>query len=203
MEQNPTFRFGWWFGRCSRRHDAGACGEHRESACEHPCRVVAEGLRDPLAERWPEEQRAVDRKREIARCLAPALVGGEILGSAGGADKHRCLAEPGEHSEGDHHAEAGRRRRGDRGEAGDDRAADDEPLTAVSVSQWSDDWADARSGQSKRTDGDADLGVGAAEFALDEQRQDRQGHVEAKEVEGHAGHQRHEARRQQGGANGG
>ena len=157
VEQNPTFRFGWWFGRCSRRHDAGACGEHRESACEHPCRVVAEGLRDPLAERWPEEQRAVDRKREIARCLAPALVGGEILGSAGGADKHRCLAEPGERSEGDHHAEAGRRRRGDRGEAGDDRAADDEPLTAVSVSQWSDDWADARSGQSKRTDGDADL----------------------------------------------
>ena len=75
-----------------------------------------------------------DRKREIARCLAPALVGGEIPGSAGGADKHRCLAEPGERSEGDHHAEAGRRRRGDRGEAGDDRAADDEPLTAVSVS---------------------------------------------------------------------
>ena len=52
----------------------------------------------------------------------------------------------------------------------------------MSVSQWSDDWADARSGQSKRTDGDADLGVGAAEFALDEQRQGRQGHVEAKEV---------------------
>ena len=174
-----------------------------EPACEHPCRVGAEGLGDPLAERRPEEQRAVDRKREIARCLAPALVGGEILGSAGGADKHRCLAEPGERPEGDHHAEAGRRRRGDRGEAGDDRAADDEPLATVSVSQWSDDRTDARGGQSERTDGDADLGVGAAEFALDEERQDRQGHVEAEEVEGHAGHQRHEARRQQGGANGG
>ena len=42
----------------------------------------------------------------------------------------------------------------------------------------------------------------AAAEALDEERQDRQRHVEAEEVEGHAGHQRHKARRQQGGANG-
>ena len=143
------------------------------------CRVVAEGL-ESLAERWPEEQRAVDRKREIARCLAPALVGGEIW-AALAAPTNTAARRARRALEGDHHAGLVHRR-GDRGETGDDRAADDEPLTAVSVSQWSDDWADARSGQSKRTD-DADLGVGAAEFALDEQQQDRQGHVEAKEVE--------------------
>ena len=38
-------------------------------------------------------------------------------------------------------------------------------------------------GESERTDGDADLGIGAAEIALDEERQDRQRHVEAEEVE--------------------
>ena len=55
VKQNTAFRFGWWFGRCSRRHDAGARRDDGESACEHPCRVGAEGLGDPLAERRPEE----------------------------------------------------------------------------------------------------------------------------------------------------